>query len=233
MLLAVITGGTRGIGKATVEIFSQNGFDIVTCARDKKQLLLLKQEIESTYSNQVFIQETDLGNKAQCHQLADYIESLNKSVDVLVNNAGVFLQDVFSSGDETHLETLLQCNVLSVYYLTTRLLPSMLQKRNGHIFNVGSIASLAAYPNSASYTVSKHALLGFSRVLRAELLEKQIRVTSVLPGATYTSSWEGVDLPENRFMKSSDIAKTIWSAFALSENANVEEITLRPTKGDI
>ena len=102
-----------------------------------------------------------------------------------------------------------------------------------HIFNVCSIASLAAYAGSGSYSISKFALLGFSKSLREELKKDRIKVTSIMPGATYTSSWEGVGLPESRFMGAKDVADTIWSAYSLSPSAVIEDIIMRPLEGDI
>jgi short-subunit dehydrogenase len=96
-----------------------------------------------------------------------------------------------------------------------------------------SIASIKAYPNGGSYAISKFALLGFSKVLREELKEFNVRVTAVLPGATRTASWDGVDLPEDRFMRAEDVAETVFSAYSLSERSVVEEIIIRPQLGDI
>ena len=96
-----------------------------------------------------------------------------------------------------------------------------------------SIASIKAYPNGGSYAISKFALLGFSKVLREELKEFGIRVTAILPGATRTASWDGVELPDDRFMKVEDVADTIFSAYSLSSRSVVEEILIRPQLGDI
>ena len=109
----------------------------------------------------------------------------------------------------------------------------MKTKKHGHIFNLCSIASIKAYPNGGSYAISKFALLGFSKCLREELKPLGIRVTAVMPGATYTSSWDGVDLPEKRFIPVEDIAETIFSAYKLSGRSVVEEILIRPQLGDI
>ncbi len=103
----------------------------------------------------------------------------------------------------------------------------------GHIFNMCSIASLKAYPNGGSYSISKYALLGFSDNLREELMEDGIKVTAICPGATYTPSWEGSGVEPDRIMESADIAAMLWSAYNLSPQANVEMIILRPVKGDI
>jgi short-subunit dehydrogenase len=102
-----------------------------------------------------------------------------------------------------------------------------------HVFHICSIASLMAFPQSGSYSISKFALLGFSKSLRQELLHTNVKVTSVMPGATLTDSWAGVDLPAERFMEAKDVADIIWASYNLSKSAVVEEIVLRPMQGDI
>ena len=96
-----------------------------------------------------------------------------------------------------------------------------------------SIASIRAYPNGGSYAISKFALLGFSKVLREELKDFGIRVTAVMPGATRTASWNGTDLPDERFMKVEDVADAVYAAYALSGRSVVEEMIIRPQLGDI
>jgi short-subunit dehydrogenase len=105
--------------------------------------------------------------------------------------------------------------------------------KKGHIFNMCSVASKTIFPNASAYCISKFALLGFSKVLRAELKDKQIKVTSLLPGATWSNAWAGVELPKERIMQAEDIAKVVWSAYHLGDSAVVEEIILRPQLGDL
>ena len=109
----------------------------------------------------------------------------------------------------------------------------MIPHREGHIYNMCSVASLQAYENGGSYCISKFALLGFSKVLREEMKTYNIRVTSLIPGAVLTDSWSGTTLPETRFMKPEDVADLVWSIHALSNQTVVEDIVLRPMEGDI
>ena len=125
------------------------------------------------------------------------------------------------------LETMINTNLYSAYHLTRALLPSMMNKGSGHIFNMCSVASLFAYPNGGSYSISKFALLGFSKVLREELKTSGVKVTSILPGATWSNSWSGVDLPESRLMQAKDIAIAVWQALQMSPSAVVEEILMQ------
>jgi short-subunit dehydrogenase len=109
----------------------------------------------------------------------------------------------------------------------------MMEKKKGHIFNMCSIASLKAYKNGGSYSISKFALLGFTKNLREEMQLYGIKVTAVMPGAVYTDSWSGSGVSPQRIMASEDVAALINSASQLSVQAVVEEIILRPQLGDL
>ena len=124
-------------------------------------------------------------------------------------------------------------NLYAAYHLTRILLPAMMDKKQGHIFNICSIASLKAYDNGGSYSISKFALMGFSKNLREELKPYNIKVTSVYPGAVYTSSWHGSGVPQSRIMEAADIADLVFAASQLSPQACVEDIIIRPQLGDI
>jgi short-subunit dehydrogenase len=109
----------------------------------------------------------------------------------------------------------------------------MMARKRGHIFNICSIASLNAYPNGGSYSISKFALLGFSKNLREELKPHGIKVTAVCPGATMTDSWAGSNIDPKRIMEAEDVAKIIFTASQLSPMADVEDIIMRPQLGDL
>jgi short-subunit dehydrogenase len=109
----------------------------------------------------------------------------------------------------------------------------MITQKSGHIFNICSIASIQPYTNGGSYSISKYAMLGFSKNLREELKPFHIKVTSVLPGATYTDSWAGTGVDEKRIMEAGDVAEMVFAASKLSVQACVEEIILRPQLGDL
>lgn len=230
--LIVVTGGTKGIGKAVIQKFAGHGFDIITCARKQQDLEELKQEVENI-GVQVFIRQADLSEKEEVKKFAAFVKSLNRKIDVLVNNTGYFIPGQVHNEPEGTLEGMIDTNLYSAYYLTRYLIGSMIHEKDGYIFNMCSIASIMAYPNGGAYTVSKFALLGLTKVLREEMKPYGIRVTAVLPGATLTASWEGVDLPAERFMKAADVADAMFSAFALSKQSVVEEILIRPQLGDL
>jgi short-subunit dehydrogenase len=231
--LVVVTGGTKGIGRAIVNKFSSQGFDVVTCSRSQQDLKSLKEAVERKHGNAVDFMEANLTDHSQLKKFTQFIRSSGRSVDVLVNNAGYFIPGDISTEEEGNLEQIMQANLFSAYHLTRGIVPGMKEKKSGHIFNMCSIASFMAYPNGGSYAISKFALLGFSRCLRAELRPFGIRVTAVMPGATFTDSWSESALPEDRFMPAEDIAEMVYASYSLTSRTVVEDIILRPQLGDI
>jgi short-subunit dehydrogenase len=232
--LIVVTGGTKGIGKAVIDKFASNGYHIVTCARHPRELEQLKTEIEGKYKAvTVRVQQADLSNKDDSKNFSDYVLGLGKSIEVLVNNTGFFIPGEITTEPDGTLESMINTNLYSAYHVTRGLVSVMKEKKHGHIFNVCSIASFQAYDNGGSYAISKFAMLGFSKCLREELKKYNIRVTAVMPGATRTASWDGVEIPDERFMKSEDVADTIYAAYMLSGRSVVEEVIIRPLLGDL
>lgn len=230
----VITGGTKGIGKAIAEKFALEGFNVAICARTKKDLLALKKELKKINPNIAVISaRANMQSKKQVEKFADTILERWGRVDIIVNNAATFIQGSFLEEPDGLLESMMATNVYGSYYLTRKLLPTLINQQKGHIFNICSVASQKAYPDCSSYVISKFALLGFSKVLRHELMDKHIKVTSVIPGATLTNSWAGVELPAGRIMPPEDVANAIWSAYNMSASSTVEEIVMRPQLGDL
>lgn len=230
---AVITGATKGIGKAIAIRLAKEGFDLALTSRTEADLAGFKRELEAEYRIQCLVYTADLSVKTETEAFVTEVKKVFKAVNVLVNNTGTFVQGTLMTEPDGALETQIDTNLYSAYY-TTRGLIDLIRKAEGaHIFNMCSIASLQAYPGSGSYSISKFALLGFSKSLREELKPEGIKVTSIMPGATFTSSWEGVDLPESRFISAKDVADTVWSAYSLSPSALIEEIVMRPLEGDI
>ena len=229
----LVTGGTKGIGKAILKKFMANGYDAFTCSRSQSDLAQLKEEMESTYpGRKLFIKEADLSKKEAVQSFAEFVRK-EAIPDVLVNNSGIFIPGAIHSEPEGNFEQTMQTNLYSAYYLTREFTPAFIHRKSGHIFSMGSIAGMTAYANGGSYAISKWALRGFTQCLRQELMAYGIKVTAILAGATMTASWEGVDLPKERFIKAEDVAETVWAANSLSANSVVEEIVVRPQLGDI
>jgi len=231
--LIVVSGGTKGIGKAVIEKFAAARFDIFTCARNENDLRALSQEVADKYKVKLHYRVADLSTRADITAFAQAVMKLERPIDVLVNNAGYFEPGLITEEREGALEKMIETNLYSAYYLTRTLIGPMKQAKTGYVFNICSVASLFAYPNGGSYSISKFALLGFSKALREETKQFGIRVTAVMAGATLTASWANSDLPSSRFMKPEDVADSIFGAYSLSPQSVVEELIIRPQLGDI
>ena len=230
----VITGATKGIGLAIAKIFAQNGHTLLLCSRNEVALDAVAKELEIINSTtKVHTKIVDVSNETACKQFAQWCVTTVPHIDILVNNAGQFLPGSIYNEADSMLEQMIQTNLYSAYYITRGILPTMMAKKVGHIFNICSIASTQAYSNGGSYSISKFALLGFSKNLREELKPFGIKVCAILPGAVYTNSWAGSGVAVSRIMEADDIAKMVLAITQLSLQAVVEDIVLRPLLGDL
>lgn len=186
----IITGASKGIGRAIAEIFAANGHHLFLCSRNEVALYKAVEELVTKYPNsRVKAKAYDLSKKEEVESFAQWILNNEVSIDVLINNAGNFEPGSVHNEPEGALENMLAINLASAYYLTRKLIAKMMQQKSGHIFNLCSIASLHAYKNGGAYSISKFAMNGFSKNLREEMKPYLIKVTSVFPGAVLTDSW--------------------------------------------
>lgn len=230
----VVTGASKGMGLAIAEAFATAGNTVFICASNEVQLYDTLSTLQTKYPNCEWkAMSADLSTKEGAQAFGKWVNNHTTAVDVLVNNAGRFIPGSIHSEDDGTLEQMINTNLYSAYHVTRTLLPNMIAKQKGLIVNICSIASLHAYSNGGSYSISKFALMGFSKNLREELKHQNIKVTSVYPGAVFTSSWDGSGVSPNRIMESEDIAKMIVAMSQLSPQAVVEDIVLRPQLGDL
>ncbi|MEO6188806.1 MAG: SDR family oxidoreductase [Ginsengibacter sp.] len=230
----VITGSGKGIGKGLAEKFSARGNQVFICSRTEEDLLKIIQEINKRKPGAVIkYLVVDLSIKNEVLRFTDWIVAQGVTVDILINNAGQFIPGSVYNEEEGTLEKMIEVNLYSAYHITRALLPEMMKKKRGHIFNICSIASLKAYHNGGAYSISKFAMMGFSKNLREEMKPYNIKVTSVYPGATLTPTWEGADLDPGRILEVSDIVEMIYAASQLSPQACVEDLIIRPQLGDL
>ena len=231
---AVITGASRGLGKAIAEKFASQGYQLLLSSRDKQKLEKSADDIKKKWPGvKIKSHAADVSQKQEAIALGEWILQQKIPIDILVNNAGSFIPGNVHDEPDNALEDMIAVNLYSAYHLTRSVLPAMMKRKSGHIFNICSIASLQAYENGGAYSISKFALLGFNRNLREEMKAFNIKVTAILPGAAYTDSWKGSGVKPNRIMQASDIAELVFSAAQLSPQACVEEIVVRPQLGDL
>ena len=235
---AIITGGSAGIGLETAKKFYINGFDVTLCARNQENLDRAKQELEQLPSTgdsqEVRAIQADFLKERDVDRFASEILASSETIDVLVHNAGIFLPgDLVGEKNLQAMRDMMEVNFFSAYHLNQLLLPKMIEQGHGHIILMSSIAGLAAYPAGSMYTISKFALTGFAKALRLETQDKNIRVSAIYPGATWTRSWSESGLDEERLMPAEDIAQLVFECHNTSSRSVVEDIIIRPQLGDI
>ena len=235
----IITGASKGIGKAIATVFAAEGATLFLCARNEVALYNTVAELQTAYPTcTIKAKPVDLSVKEQAKSfgawvLAGIANTPSGKIDILVNNAGNFVPGSTCQEEDGALEKMMDINLYSAYHLTRTLLPSMMEAKKALIVNMCSIASLRAYNNGGSYSISKFALMGYTKNLREELKPSLIKVMGVYPGAVMTDSWGDFDNSSQRIMEASDIANMILAASKLSAQAVVEDIILRPLLGDL
>jgi short-subunit dehydrogenase len=230
----IITGASRGIGKAIAEIFAANNHSLYLISKSDIALYKAMEELQTQFPTiTIKAKAFDLSISDEAKKAGNWILGAGIVPDILINNAGLFEPGSVYNEPEGLLENQMAVNVYSAYHLTRTLLPAMIARKSGHIFNMCSIASLHAYKNGGAYSISKYAMHGFSKNLREEMKAFNIKVTAVHPGAVLTDSWGDYDNSSKRIMEAADIAKMVYTSSQLSPAACVEEIVIRPQLGDL
>lgn len=235
----LITGASKGIGRAIAEAFAAEGAALFLSSRNEVNLYHTVASLQTQYPDvAIKAKPFDLSIKEQAIQLGNWVNDNCKAVDILVNNAGNFLPGSVYNEQDGFLEEMIATNLYGAYHVTRTVLPPMMKTHAaageaGFIFNICSIASLQAYHNGGSYSISKFAMLGFSKNLREEMKPHNIKVCAVMPGAVLTDSWGNYDNSKKRIMEAKDIADIIVTATKLSPAAVMEDIVLRPQLGDL
>lgn len=226
----IITGGSKGIGLSIAKVFArQTDRPIVLVARNETDLQKAKKECLQEGAKEVTIISVDLTDEAT---LADIdFESLNPGI--LVNNAGVFLFKKLGDTNSTEFDRQYRLNTFSTFNMTKAVLPALHTQERGLVVNICSQASLKGYGDSGAYTMSKHALLGYTRSLRKELMNSKIAISAINLGQTYSTSWEEVDIDPKKLIDPEDVGILIVALSGLSARSVAEEINLMPQGGEV
>ncbi len=226
---ALITGASEGMGKAISESLAKEGYDLILCARREETLSTFRDGLLQSHPHlKIRIVAIDFSKPEDVKALEKLALAEFPDLDVLVNNVGSFQPGSLLTGQEDALETMLQVNLMAAYRLARIFAKGMAARKQGHIFAIGSIGGKEAVKGAGSYSVTKFALQGLMINLREELKEWGVKVTSILPGSTLTSSWKGTTIPADQFILPEDIAEAVLSCLRMSKGANVEEILVRP-----
>jgi NADP-dependent 3-hydroxy acid dehydrogenase YdfG len=237
MPIAVITGATAGIGEATARLFAKNGFDLIITGRRKDRLEKLGKELKEV---RVLPLAFDVSDKKAVEQHLGNLPAEWKDVDVLVNNAGLALgREPLHEGKTGDWDIMIDTNIKGILYVTNAIAPRMVERKKGHIINLGSIAGKEVYPAGAVYNATKFAVDALTKGMRIDFLPHNIRVTSICPGNVETEfslvRFKGdkkrAQEPYAGFtpLVAEDIAEAIVWAATRPAHVNINDMLIMPT----
>jgi NADP-dependent 3-hydroxy acid dehydrogenase YdfG len=235
-----ITGATSGFGKAIAEKFAANHWNVIITGRRKERLELIAADLKKSFNINTLTLAFDVQDKDAVFTAINSLPEEWKQIDVLVNNAGLALgRDSFENADLNDWETMLDTNVKGMMYVTRAVLPYMIEKKGGHIINLGSIAAKEVYQLGNGYCSSKHAVDALSKSMRIDLLHHKIKVTAIHPGAAETEfsivRFKGDESKAAAVYKgftplyANDIADTIFYCATLPQHVCINELIIMPT----
>ena len=241
--VVVITGGSSGIGYSTAKALAKKGAKIVAGARRLDRLETLQKEITDD-GGEITICETDVTKKPDCDNLVKQAIDKYGTVDVLINNAGLMPLSFVKSLKIDEWDRMVDVNIKGVLYCTAAAVPTMIEKKSGHIVNISSVAGRVVFPAGSVYCATKFAVAAFTEGLRQELsVRKNIRVTSIEPGVVQTELTNTITEKsleafvekhkEMEGLKAEDISNTIVFALEAPSHVNVNEILIRPTAQEV
>ena len=229
---AIITGGSRGLGKATAIAFANQGIDVAITGRNEANLKETVAELKALGVNATYA-AFDIGNYDEVKKGIQEIMNTFKTVDILVNNAGIAAFGSFLEMDVNQWQSIIQTNVMGMYYVTKEVLPYLIANNQGDIFNVSSTAGLAGNPNTSAYSASKFAVIGMSESLMKEVRKNNIRVCTLTPStiASDMSIELGIASKEatETVLQPEDFAELIVSTLQLPRRALLKSASLWST----
>ena len=231
--VALITGGSRGVGLATARLLAQHGASVALVGRDAEQLAVAEASVRADSSEaQVVVISADVTDPAAMEQAVQHVEAQLGGVDILVNNAGIGLYGPVNEMSIEGWRQVIEVNVLGVFYATRAALPALRKRCGGQIIAVSSGAARTGYPNMSAYCTSKAALEGFMRALAAEVANEPIKVATIVPGGILTDF--GIRTREDRiksgqkFLAPEDVANAVLFLLTQPDRAWTQELTLWP-----
>ncbi len=232
--VAIVTGGSSGIGLAIARAFVQEGMRVTIAARDKHRLgqAVLQLKSRSAGDGAVLALQTDVSQANEVQQMV--LQTLDHfgRLDVLVNNAGIGWMARLDELEEKDWDKILNINLKGVFLCTRAVLPEMKHRRCGYIVNISSIAGKEGFSGGGAYCASKFGVMALTETLLEEAKSYNIRATAICPGYVDTPMVAGVPVPASEMIRPEDIAQTVLYLLHLSENAVVREIVMTRTGVD-
>ncbi|MED3561641.1 SDR family oxidoreductase [Bacillus xiapuensis] len=235
--VVIITGASSGIGEATAKELASKGAKVVLAARREERLKKLQEKIQKN-GGQAIYKVTNVTSHEQMEELAEYALKEFGKIDVLVNNAGVMPQSFLYKKKIEEWNTMIDVNIKGVLYGIAAVLPSMRERKSGHIITLSSVAGYGVWPASSVYSATKYAVRAITEGLRKEEARNNIRTTIISPGAISTELTETItdtklkaafDELYKDAIESENIARAICFAIEQPPEVAVSEMMIRPT----
>ena len=228
---AVITGGSRGLGKATAIAFAKEGINVAITGRNEVLLQEVVEEVKS-FGVEAIYANFDVTNREDVKAGVAKITAVFPKIDILINNAGIAKFGTFMDMEEEDWVAILNTNVLGMYYITKEILPLMVAQNEGDIFNVSSTAGLAGNPTTSAYSASKFAVIGMSESLMKEVRKNNIRVTTLTPSTIASDMSKELGLTDGnpeRVLQPEDFAELIVATMKLPRRALIKTAAIWST----
>jgi short-subunit dehydrogenase len=231
---ALITGATKGMGRSIAIALAKEGISLAICSRNLNDLINFKNELYQINPDvKVFTAIADGSNKAELLKFAASAEQELGAISIIVNNLGMYTYASILDDEEDAFEKMINTNLMPAYQLYRYFGKKMIAAKHGHIFNICSVAALNPIAEAGAYSVTKTALLGLNKVMRVEMQAHGVKVTAIIPGSTLTDSWKGIAVEKDTMVSPEDIASAIINIYKMSPGANVDEMIIKPTPGQI
>ena len=224
---AVITGASKGIGKAIALSLAGAGVKVVLAARHRKDLESVEKEIRA-HGGESLVVRADVSKETDVERLFDKAIHAFEKVDILVNNAGYGIFSKVADTSVKDFDGMMNVNLRGVFLCCKGILPAMIRQKGGAIINIASLAGKNSFVGGATYSATKWGLLGFSRSLMLEVREVNIRVVAICPGSVNTS-FSDHSKDSEKIIQPQDVADTVLFALTMPARSNVSEIDIRPT----
>jgi len=228
----LVTGGSRGIGRAIALRFAREGSKVVVASRNSVQLDQVAAEVEAAGGKGLAAQMNVRDHGSVEAAVWRAVEFCGGKLDLVVNNAGVFDVVPFEKLDVATWRKNVEVHLDGAFFVTKECLDALLESGRGHVVNIASVAARQAFSSNVAYCATKYGLRGFSDALRLDLAPKGIRVTTVYPGPTDTSIFEGVpgQWDRSKMSRPEDVAEVVWQAWSAPPGADVSDLDV-PTRG--
>lgn len=240
MKTVFVTGATAGIGEAIAEIFARANYRVIINGRRKERLEALEQKLIANYGAEVYSLAFDVSNNDAVQTAIDSLPENWKTVDILVNNAGLAQgRETVDEADVKDWDTMIDTNIKGLLYMTRAISPQMVERKSGHIINIGSIAGKETYLKGNVYCATKHAVDALTQSTRIDLLEHDIKVTGICPGIVETEfslvRYKGDAERARKIyegyhpLRPRDVAEVVFFAATRPPHVNINDLIITPT----